>query len=722
MESIQRQAYLVKDKSINHFHWAPQLLANSTCPGHAILYEGNFEDTQLWLIESNANGTPTDTVSAVNQILKQSTERSCIEMSAKNDDVKSDINISVSTLFGSSFVQNISNVLAEPKLTIEGKFNRTEPFKLAGLELRTASHVENFEGASKISQFLKKYSNYSGFNITYSIILEWQDLKLTVRKEQSTVLDKLLSNKLLTDCCIIAENSKEVSCHRSILAVSSDVIYAMLTSGLQESQTNKIDMTDIDEEVVGLLLVHLYGRDINTVAMKEEIAYDLLRTAHKYNISSLQELMTVTIFNKPNDSFNMNTVLNLYFFTLRVEELNPLHKKVLNILKINPNKVLASTVYQELLEKSPKEASKLALKLLGLVIVGTNSASQTDYPGQAALLEGSWESFEVYQDNSVSINGNTLSAIKQALQLSTAHSCIYLFVVNDQKTNVMRLSARIVMDDAVVKTLSNLLTEPKLAINGKIHNTNFSISDLNLQTINCIENIDGSMHFIQEMNAYGGLTRFGVTYSLLLSWVELKMTTTVERSSTLDILFKEKLLSDCYLQTATAGDEVSCHKNILAANSDVFRELVTNSSESVRLDLSTMCTPAVNLLVAFVYGQEINVEEMNEQIAFELLQTAHTYHITKLEKLMIVTLFNRSDDRFEMDMVLAIYRFTLDEEALNELCNKMLRILKRDSNKLLASTVYQELLDKSPKEASKLALKLLGIVTGGSNLKALPPC
>ncbi|ODM90556.1 Kelch-like protein 40a [Orchesella cincta] len=285
-------------------------------------------------------------------------------MYAKNGTSTSTIKLSIMMMLDDSFVKSLSNVLTEPTISIEGTFcNTSYPFKISGLKLKGANYVEDFEGAANIAHLLKQNTGYSNYGITFSIILEWKDVKITFKKERSPILEQLLSKKLLSDCCILAAEGKEVPCHRNILAVNSDVIHAMLTSGMEESRNNKIPMTDISEEVVNILLAYLYCCDINITEMKEDIAYDLLRTAHKYNIPSLQELMAVTLFKKPNNSFNMNTVLNVYYFTLNVEELNELCDKMLNILKGHPRKLLASTVYHNLLEKSPKEANKLALKL-----------------------------------------------------------------------------------------------------------------------------------------------------------------------------------------------------------------------------------------------------------------------------------------------------------------------------------------------------------------------
>ncbi|ODM90557.1 Speckle-type POZ protein [Orchesella cincta] len=363
MDSIKRQLYLLKDQQPKqHFHWAR--------PGHTVLYEGTFQDLKLSSIGQSMDENDTTIISSIEHARTQPMDRSYIEMVVKYDKPNDKFKPAATAILGDSFVRCLSNLLSEPTIYIQGKFanDTNRPFKTTGMQLKAINYVEDIEGAANIMRLLNERSDYTHIGITYSIILEWKDLKVTVKKDRSAVLDKLFSEKLLTDCCIVAAEGKEVACHRNVLAANSDVILAMLTSGMEESRNNKIPMIDISEEVVNLLLAYLYGRDINTAEMEEDIAYDLLRTAHKYNISSLQELMAVTLFNKSNDSFTTNTVLDVYFFTLNLEELTELCNKMLNILKSNPRKLIESTVYKDLIETSPKEAIELALKLLELGI------------------------------------------------------------------------------------------------------------------------------------------------------------------------------------------------------------------------------------------------------------------------------------------------------------------------------------------------------------------
>ncbi|ODM90558.1 Speckle-type POZ protein B [Orchesella cincta] len=315
MQKVQQQASLVTDQKVQFFWPGTAYVNQKGCKPSSVLYEGR--ENRFILSQPSCTDEETlSLLSAVEEGLKSSTNNSELELRMK-------------MCIDETIVKTLSNLMTEPKVIVRGQFH---------------------------------YSTHL-FSTP-----EWLDIKMSTVREPCAVLALLHSEKYFTDCCIITAEDTEVTCHRGVLAANSDVIRAMLTNDMQESQTNRIEMKDINEEVVNQLLSYIYGRAINTKDMKEEIAFDLLRTAHKYNITSLEELITVTLFNRPNDSFNMNTVLHLYFFTMNVDELNLLYEKMLNILKSNPKRLLASSTFQDLLKKSPEEASKLALKLLELVI------------------------------------------------------------------------------------------------------------------------------------------------------------------------------------------------------------------------------------------------------------------------------------------------------------------------------------------------------------------
>ncbi|ODM87844.1 BTB and MATH domain-containing protein 40 [Orchesella cincta] len=141
----------------------------------------------------------------------------------------------------------------------------------------------------------------------------------------------------------------------------------LLTTGLKESQTKIIELTDLSDNVVNELLSYLYGQEINISQMHHAMAFELLRAAHKYNIVSLEHDMMETLLSKADVSYEIDIVLALYYFTVNIEEMHALCDKAINILKKNPEDLESSSAYRDLMEKDPKEAAKLAFKLLRLV-------------------------------------------------------------------------------------------------------------------------------------------------------------------------------------------------------------------------------------------------------------------------------------------------------------------------------------------------------------------
>jgi len=172
----------------------------------------------------------------------------------------------------------------------------------------------------------------------YSISLFWfsdPDQTPIINQDRS-VFDKLLNHKILADCSIIASNQTEIKCHRCILAASSEVFHAMLTNNMEESQTSKIEMNDISEEAVNALLVYLYQRvsfDMRAFFIENDVAFELLRTAHKYNIRPLEDLMKEKLSKIDPISVDINVVLELYFFAVNVDSCKVLGDKMLIILK-----------------------------------------------------------------------------------------------------------------------------------------------------------------------------------------------------------------------------------------------------------------------------------------------------------------------------------------------------------------------------------------------------
>jgi len=201
------------------------------------------------------------------------------------------------------------------------------------LDMTSETRVE-CEGAAPIGELLNVWNHGAGSDLTFSVWFGWEGTHLPVENfTRFNPLQKLHHEMLLADCSIFTGDDKVVTCHKSVLATSSDVLLAMLTSGMKESQSGRIEMKDMAEKVVTKMLAYMYGLDVKAEEMDVEMAVGLLKAAHKYNISSLEVLMMKTVFFKPNETFNMELVLELYFYVEEIHTLKLIRDKMTEIMR-----------------------------------------------------------------------------------------------------------------------------------------------------------------------------------------------------------------------------------------------------------------------------------------------------------------------------------------------------------------------------------------------------
>ncbi|XP_065205290.1 speckle-type POZ protein-like isoform X2 [Planococcus citri] len=94
----------------------------------------------------------------------------------------------------------------------------------------------------------------------------------------------LFENQELTDV-IISANGKDYPAHKTVLAARSPVFLAMFKHNTKENQLNRIDIEDIDEQVVVEMLRYVYtGKCANL----EKLAGELLAAADKYDLYRLK--------------------------------------------------------------------------------------------------------------------------------------------------------------------------------------------------------------------------------------------------------------------------------------------------------------------------------------------------------------------------------------------------------------------------------------------------
>jgi len=108
----------------------------------------------------------------------------------------------------------------------------------------------------------------------------------------------------------------------------------MLTNdGFKESQTGRIEMTDLTEEGVKSLIMYMYKNELDAEEMDEENAIELIQAAHKYNIPGLEAFIVKTLTSKPDNWFGIMNVFSLYLFTEKVDEYGDLCQKMMRVLR-----------------------------------------------------------------------------------------------------------------------------------------------------------------------------------------------------------------------------------------------------------------------------------------------------------------------------------------------------------------------------------------------------
>ncbi|KAL6953829.1 hypothetical protein U1Q18_046959 [Sarracenia purpurea var. burkii] len=104
----------------------------------------------------------------------------------------------------------------------------------------------------------------------------------------------MLKNRKFADVTIVV-NGTEYPVHRTVLAARSAVFSAMFEqNGMKESEKNRIDVTDISEDVMEEMLRYIYTANVKNL---NDIADDLFEAADKYDLGELKVLCESFLYN-----------------------------------------------------------------------------------------------------------------------------------------------------------------------------------------------------------------------------------------------------------------------------------------------------------------------------------------------------------------------------------------------------------------------------------------
>lgn len=147
-------------------------------------------------------------------------------------------------------------------------------------------------------------------------------------------LRSLLKNQEFADV-IISINHKEYPVHKAILAARSPVFAAMFQHNMQESETNRIDITDVEERVVGEMLRYMYT---GTCECLKELADGLILVADKYDLQGLKVMCEESLIE------NLSVENATHMLVLAdLHRADKLKSKTLNYIVSKSTKVMKTT-------------------------------------------------------------------------------------------------------------------------------------------------------------------------------------------------------------------------------------------------------------------------------------------------------------------------------------------------------------------------------------------
>lgn len=154
------------------------------------------------------------------------------------------------------------------------------------------------------------------------------------------MLKSLLASKDDADLTFVSADGVEFLAHKLIIMASSPVFRAMLTSGMQESQTGKITLTDMGSNSLKLFLDFVYIGNIQEglETCSDEDIKELYNAGDKYDIEALKGVVAygLKMRLKPENAFD-------YLRMVKQAGVPEIEKDIKSYIEENLAAVLAST-------------------------------------------------------------------------------------------------------------------------------------------------------------------------------------------------------------------------------------------------------------------------------------------------------------------------------------------------------------------------------------------
>jgi len=158
-------------------------------------------------------------------------------------------------------------------------------------------------------------------------------------------LGRLLEDKILTDVRLVCQG-REFPCHMAVLAARSAVFQAMFIHDTAEAREAKVDIEDLDPEVVSVMLEYIYTGI--PVDIPPNLEPSLLAAADKYDLPELKSVCESALC----DGLNIDTVLGLLTVGDR-HNANVLKKYALRFIVENSSEIVQQENWRKMLQPYP---------------------------------------------------------------------------------------------------------------------------------------------------------------------------------------------------------------------------------------------------------------------------------------------------------------------------------------------------------------------------------
>ncbi|XP_065203504.1 speckle-type POZ protein B-like [Planococcus citri] len=164
-------------------------------------------------------------------------------------------------------------------------------------------------------------------------------------KQLSDNLASVLENPNFADFTITAKG-KNYQVHKNILAARSTYFAKMFESGMKENQQNCVEITDVNEDIMGEMLKFIYTGMCENL---DKLADDLLIAANKYDIDHLKQVCVESIYSK---SLCVENALKILILADQYNA-NKLKSRVIDFIVANSSEIMASAMWDEIMPAYP---------------------------------------------------------------------------------------------------------------------------------------------------------------------------------------------------------------------------------------------------------------------------------------------------------------------------------------------------------------------------------